>query len=222
MTNESAWSGSGGGISSVFARPAWQKGTGVPQGTMRLVPDVAAAADPDDPALIVINGTQSVVGGTSWSAPTWAAFCALINQSRGAPLGAAQPRHLSPHRDRGASRHNNRNNPACSAGVGYDLCTGVGVPDVSALIAATISSGVSLSIAGQLGSQTVTVGQPATFFCRRLRSPRTHLRMAAATVRIHDMVRPFRLGNLCRLADIDPGRQQHCRGYDRGPIPVRD
>ena len=51
-----------------------------------------------------------------------------------------------------------------NAGVGYDLVTGIGVPDVSALLALSLGSGVSLSIVGQLGDQTVTIGQPATFF----------------------------------------------------------
>jgi hypothetical protein len=164
VTSESAWSGSGGGISVVFGRPSWQKGAGVPSGTMRLVPDVASAADPSEPALIVINGTQTAVGGTSWSAPTWAAFCALINQKRGTPLGLLNP-GLYPLIGTAALRDiTTGTNGNYSAGVGYDLCTGVGVPDVTALMAASLSSGVSLSIAGQLGDQTVTVGQTATYF----------------------------------------------------------
>ena len=42
ITSETAWNGSGGGISSFVARPFWQTGVGVPSGSTRLVPDVAA------------------------------------------------------------------------------------------------------------------------------------------------------------------------------------
>ena len=164
VTSESAWSLSGGGMSVVFSRPSWQKGTGVPAGSMRLVPDVASSADPNEPAMIVFKGAQTRVGGTSWAAPTWAAFCALINEKRGTPLGLLNPA-VYPLIGTSALRDiTTGNNGAYSAGVGYDMVTGVGVPDVSALLSASLASGVSLSIAGQLGDQTVTLGQPATFF----------------------------------------------------------
>ncbi len=164
VSGESAWSLSGGGVSAVFSRPSWQKGTGVPAGGMRLVPDVAASADPNEPAMIVFKGAQTRVAGTSWSAPIWAAFCALINQKRGTPLGLLNPA-IYPLIGTSAMRDiTTGNNGAYSAGVGYDLCTGVGVPNVTALLAASLGSGVSLSIAGSLGDVTVTRGQPATFF----------------------------------------------------------
>ena len=164
VTSETAWSGSGGGISAVFGRPSWQKGTGVPSGEMRLVPDVAASADPNQPAVVIVNGLTTRVGGTSWSAPTWAAFCALINQKRGTPLGLLNP-GIYPLIGTSALRDiTTGSNGVYNAGVGYDLVTGVGVPDVSALLALSLGSGVSLSIAGQLGAQTVTIGQPATYF----------------------------------------------------------
>ena len=60
VASESAWSptgkgggSSGGGISSTFARPSWQVGTGVPAGAMRLVPDVALAGDPNTGAFLI-------------------------------------------------------------------------------------------------------------------------------------------------------------------------
>jgi len=164
VTSETAWSGSGGGISAVFSRPSWQKGTGVPSGDMRLVPDVASAADPNEPAVVIVNGQTTRVGGTSWAAPTWAAFCALINQKRGTPLGLLNP-GIYPLIGTSALRDiTTGSNGVNNAGVGYDLVTGVGVPDVSALLALSLGSGVSLAIAGQLGAQTVTIGQPATYF----------------------------------------------------------
>ena len=48
----------------------------------RLVPDVSLAADPNTGALVVLHGQDEQIGGTSWSAPVWAGFCALINESR--------------------------------------------------------------------------------------------------------------------------------------------
>jgi len=164
VTSETAWSGSGGGISVVFGRPGWQKGTGVPTGTMRLTPDVAATADPSEPAMVVYNGNQVMFGGTSWATPTWAAFCALINQKRGSPLGLLNPWIYPMIGTSNLRDITTGNNGAYTAGVGYDLVTGVGVPVVSALLAAPSAPGNSVNIPGQLGDQVVTVGQPATFF----------------------------------------------------------
>ena len=82
VTTETAWSGSGGGASIFYSRPGWQTGLGVPAGTKRLVPDVALAGDPADGAYQVINGSSTLQGGgTSWACPSWAAFCALLNQA---------------------------------------------------------------------------------------------------------------------------------------------
>ncbi len=174
VTSESGWSRSGGGISAVFGRPSWQKGTGVPSGSMRLVPDVASAADPAEPAVVFFKGSQALVGGTSWSAPTWAAFCALINQKRASPLGLLNPA-VYPLIGTSALRDiTTGNNGVYSAGVGYDLVTGVGVPDVAALLSTALGSGASLSVAGQLGDQTVTLGQPATFFVAASGTPLTY------------------------------------------------
>jgi hypothetical protein len=163
VTSETAWSASGGGTSVVFTRPSWQTGTGVPAGNMRLVPDVAASSDPEQGAMIVVNGQSLVIGGTSWATPTWAAFCALINQHRGTPLGLLNPKiyplGMPSIRDI-TSGSNGTNN----AGPGYDLVTGLGVPDVTALMAANLSSSPAATVVSQLGNQFVTLGQPATFF----------------------------------------------------------
>ena len=164
VSSETAWSDSGGGTSVVFARPPWQTGTGVPAGTKRLVPDVASSADPSQGALIVVNGQSLVIGGTSWGAPTWAAFCALINQNRGTPLGLLNPK-IYPLMGTSSLRDiTSGSNGTDSAGVGYDLVTGIGVPDVTSLLAASLTSSTATNIPAQLGNQAVTLGQPATFF----------------------------------------------------------
>ena len=146
-SSETAWNNSygatGGGISQYFSRPFWQNGTGVPAGTARLIPDVAAAADPVTGAVVYMGGSQTAYGGTSWSSPTWAAFCALINQTRASagktPLGLFGP-YLYPQlgtanlRDiTSGSNATYRSSGSYSAGLGYDLATGVGVPNVQSL-----------------------------------------------------------------------------------------
>jgi sugar lactone lactonase YvrE len=165
VSTESAWSDSGGGTSIVFSRPAWQTGTGVPQGNMRCVPDVASSADPQEGAQIVVGGTTYIIGGTSWSAPTWAGWVALIDQQRGSPVGLLNPRiypllgNTADFRDITSG-----SNGTYSAGVGYDLVTGIGVPNVTGLLAANLSPIATANIPSQFGNITTTLGQPATFF----------------------------------------------------------
>lgn len=80
---ESAWSGSGGGVSKIFSRPDYQRGAGVPAGSMRLVPDIALNADPATGYNVIAEGSTLRIGGTSVSAPVWAGIVTLINQARG-------------------------------------------------------------------------------------------------------------------------------------------
>jgi subtilase family serine protease len=85
---------SGGGFSQLFARPAYQ--AGVPGiGAARGVPDVSAdASDRTGVAVVFSNGTQDTVqshGGTSASAPIWAAIIALADQYAGRHLGFVNP-----------------------------------------------------------------------------------------------------------------------------------
>ena len=76
-------SGSSGGLSKFFAKPAWQTGAGTPTGNFRGIPDIALAADYiNSPAYYYTNGSAGEVGGTSWSAPTFAGFLAMIQQGR--------------------------------------------------------------------------------------------------------------------------------------------
>lgn len=92
----------GGGASSVYAKPSWQTGAGVPADGARDVPDVAlAAASGHDQAVYCtslagtpcqINAQQEVVGltlvgGTSVSTPAMAGILALVEQKNGAFQG---------------------------------------------------------------------------------------------------------------------------------------
>jgi kumamolisin len=140
LKSEVGWTSSGGGKSIFFPRPAWQKGTGMPAGRTRLVPDVSLVADPSTGAFLVLNGQVVQMGGTSWSAPVWAGFCALLNEARGKARKPFLP-FLNPllyplqgtacFRDIKAG-----NNGDFTAGPGYDLVTGLGVPNVKELMKA--------------------------------------------------------------------------------------
>jgi kumamolisin len=150
-SSELAWSYSGGGLSEYFNRPSWQTGTGVPSGTMRAVPDVACPADPNTGAVLFYNGAQTAVGGTSWSSPTWAGYCALINQAR-SNAGLSQIGLLGPKiypligstnfRDitSGSNSVGANSVGKYSAGTGYDPVTGIGVPLMQALTQTLVGS----------------------------------------------------------------------------------
>jgi kumamolisin len=89
--------------------------------------------------MIVQDGIPQPVGGTSWSAPVWAAFCARINdaltRAGKPPLGFLNPRLYalqgSCFRDVTTG-----SNGAYRAAAGYDLVTGLGTPNIAALIEA--------------------------------------------------------------------------------------
>ena len=138
--------GTGGGVSVLYDRPPWQNGVTddvAPERNngQRMTPDVAAVADPFTGVKIVLNGQQVVGGGTSQSAPIWAALTAVMNQylndnggtnigdinpllyaiAQGAPLPAFRDVTLG-------------GNAVDLAGPGYDLVTGLGTPDVDNLV----------------------------------------------------------------------------------------
>jgi kumamolisin len=140
VAGETGWVSSGGGKSIFFGRPSWQTGAGVPPGNERLVPDVSLTADPDDGAFLVFQGKVIQIGGTSWSAPVWAGFCALINEARTTAQKPLLP-FLNPliYPLMGTSCFRDiqtGSNGAFEAGPGYDMVTGVGVPNVKELIRA--------------------------------------------------------------------------------------
>lgn len=76
---------SGGGISTVYAQPAWQRNVNGTEaaGGMRTVPDVSLSAADHDGYFVVENGKSSVLSGTSFAAPAFAGIIALINQREG-------------------------------------------------------------------------------------------------------------------------------------------
>jgi kumamolisin len=126
----------GGGVSRVFAKPAWQTGANVPPapsaGGGRGVPDVAADADPATGYDVRVDGSDTVIGGTSAVAPLWAGLVALLNQLKGRPVGYLNPKLYS-----GAAAFHDiaeGNNNGFSAAPGWDACTGLGSPIGSKLL----------------------------------------------------------------------------------------
>lgn len=136
---EQAWQGSGGGMSAYVPRPPWQVGNSFPVGTTRLVPDVAIAAQSSPQGLIWLNGGPSVANGTSWGAPVWAAFSAIINQASvnldfvGGPSFTSRLYTLLGN-NAVFRQVLTGSNGTYSAGPNYNLCTGLGVPVVSELV----------------------------------------------------------------------------------------
>ena len=135
-TTETVWNndpgkasgeGTGGGFSTMFPMPSWQ--AGAPHGPGRMVPDVAANADPNTGYEIVLHGAPTVVGGTSAAAPLYAGLFA----SFGTKLGFVTPELWQNQMcfnditvgDNGAYR----------ALVGPDPCTGLGAPIANKLAA---------------------------------------------------------------------------------------
>jgi subtilase family serine protease len=88
------YGGSGGGVSSYFAKPAYQKAL---PGNKRLLPDVSALADPYTGAEIVstdaYTGEQivQVYGGTSLASPIFSGMLAVIDEAVGTSIGQAAP-----------------------------------------------------------------------------------------------------------------------------------
>lgn len=140
-----------GGPSSHFTAP-WYQQPIVPSNT-RAVPDVSAQAGPFPSLPIVMNGSIGVTGGTSEASPMLAAAFALLStreRAAGRPaLGFPNPwlydvarRHPSTMYDVTVGDNqfaipyslNSTNVPACcQADPGYDMATGLGVPQFDVL-----------------------------------------------------------------------------------------
>jgi kumamolisin len=104
----------------------------------RGVPDVAGNADPVTGYQVYSGGQAQVVGGTSAVAPLWSALVARLAQASGKRFGLLQPlvyAGVSPGSDVAGFRDiTSGNNGAYAAGPGWDACTGLGVPDGTALL----------------------------------------------------------------------------------------
>ncbi len=130
----------GGGVSTSFPLPDWQKDAKVPllNGSKgRGVPDVSGDADNNTGYKTRVDGKDTVIGGTSAVAPLWAGLIALLNQSIGNPVGYLNPALYTNDAVR-ATFHDitSGDNGAYQAGAGWDACTGLGSPNGLALLQA--------------------------------------------------------------------------------------
>jgi subtilase family serine protease len=197
-------SAGGGGVSTKFAKPTWQTGTGVPADGKRDVPDVSLNASPNHDGYLLCslgsctNGfrdgtnTFNVAGGTSFGAPGFAGIVAILNQatqsggqgsSFNSTLYSMAASHPSAFHDvtTGTNKvpcaSGSTNCPTSgtlqigySAGVGYDLATGLGSVDAFNLVTAwpgfvstptySMSSSpnsITIAKAGLGGSTTVSI-----------------------------------------------------------------
>jgi len=180
--SESAWVDGGGGISpDHYAIPSWQttaaSGCSSCSKTYRNAPDVSANAN----FTFYVCADQTTCtaneyGGTSFAAPMWAGYLALVNEQSVAngnkTVGFINPSlySIGESSSYGSDFHDiTSGSNGYSATTGYDLATGWGSPNGSALITAlaggsSSSPGFSLSaspasvtvVQGNSGSTTIT------------------------------------------------------------------
>ncbi|HET6881498.1 MAG TPA: S53 family peptidase [Pirellulales bacterium] len=163
--SETAWSGSGGGVSQYEPQPTYQSQSQLvtQSATSRTAPDVAYNADPNSGVAVYDSLSYSgqtgwfQVGGTSAAAPQWSALVAVTDQGR--QLANGNTPNSLPNAQ--ASLYSLASNAATysstfhdittgsngyNAGTGYDLVTGLGTPQVGPLVQALVQVQATASI----------------------------------------------------------------------------
>ena len=163
--SETAWSGSGGGLSAVEpgqpSQSAALQASGLPT-TARATPDVAWDANPNTGVSVFdsVGGLGFVaVGGTSVGAPSWSGLIAIADQGlalagKGSLFNAQADLYKLPSSD----FHDITSGSTAfrGAGPGYDLVTGLGSPRADLLIPALVAANGGSSVV-----TTTTTVQPA-------------------------------------------------------------
>ena len=163
----------GGGVSSLWGRPAYQSAvaraqSGVtcgPSGVAcREVPDISADGDPGTGYVAYYRGSWRTVGGTSISAPTVAAFAALADASPacgGHPIGflnaglyrAAAGAYAADFHDVISGGNGFDSVAGFAAAPGYDMASGLGTP--TALLGQSLCGGSAAPPTTSNGPRTV-------------------------------------------------------------------
>jgi uncharacterized protein (TIGR03437 family) len=158
--NESSTAGlfsSGGGISRIYPKPAWQIASGITDAKFRHYPDISLSAASHDGYIITYQKGLASVYGTSAGAPTFAGIVALLNQYQVANgvqtkpgLGNLNPQLYRLAQSAPSAFHDittgdnivtcTLGSPDCltgsygyQAGPGFDLATGLGSIDANNL-----------------------------------------------------------------------------------------
>jgi subtilase family serine protease len=155
IRSEVSWSGTGGGTSAYTPTPSYQSSAVPGMGAVarRTVADVAFNADPASGQYVAVmaQGSTAVswlsAGGTSLSTPQWAGLIAVANATRALSakpaLGAAHAvlygqiaavpgTYASAFAD--ITKGSDGTCLTCSAKLGYDPLSGLGTPNVAALL----------------------------------------------------------------------------------------
>jgi len=170
----------GGGMSAIFPKPAWQSGPGVPNDGVRDVPDIALGANGSTkdvgaegyPAFWVASQKATDpapvwggTGGTSIASPMWAGVSRLIAQAQGVSrlgninqrlyeLGSLANPQLGLH-DVTQGDNDDNGVTGYTAGPGFDLVTGWGSPDVAKLVASFPGAGTTFKAASTSANASV-------------------------------------------------------------------
>jgi hypothetical protein len=186
---------SSGGASTLYSKPSWQVGLGVPNDGKRDLPDVSLdAAAGHDGYLLCQDGicttnangqliNAELVGGTSASAPTFAAIMTLITQKTNSrqgqanfvlyPLAAGQnatncnasapPQAQCIFNDITQGNNNVPGQAGSPAAAGYDLATGWGSVNAANLASNWQNFTLRSTVTNlKLSSANLTHGQPVT------------------------------------------------------------
>ncbi len=133
LIKETAWQGSGGGVSAYEKEPPFQASYTIPKAKgMRAIPDVSYDADPKSGFPIIHNGVWRTAGGTSAGAPQWAAIAALGQGASDVAFykDKATPNTTSFFRDI-LTGVNGSCGFYCTARAHYDYVTGLGTPQTA-------------------------------------------------------------------------------------------
>jgi len=151
--SETAWDGSGGGVSQTFAEPDYQVHNlnGSVQKILkgnRGIPDIAYNGSGSTPILVYLSFLPGQVGwylfaGTSEGSPQWAGIIADGNQLAGHPLGFINPalysignsgQYSSAYHDVTTGNNTNSGITGYNAVPGWDPVTGWGSPKATSLV----------------------------------------------------------------------------------------
>ncbi len=189
--NDSALGGgiwaSGGGVSTVFPKPWWQAGPGVPADGARDVPDISLTASGDhDGYVVYVSGQLFPVGGTSASSPAFAGIVSLTNQyvvAKGvqarAGLGNINPTLYNLAQNSAGVIHDistGDNIVPCiskstgcatgsfgyKAGIGYDMVTGLGSVDAYNLVTKWASLPALIGTSTTVTASAASIAQSAS------------------------------------------------------------